>query len=116
MKTIIHSNGSKWNGQKPDTIDQLIEVLKTETIEEHFFFKFKKRFGDGTFEWVVGCPIDKIGKNEYRFFGNFERLSHVFRIDTTDKAVIAKLKTAIVNNPGWKRGIENLKVKAKFNY
>ena len=34
--TVIHSNGSRWNGEPLATIDELIEVLKTETIEENY--------------------------------------------------------------------------------
>ena len=33
----IISLGSKWKGEEPDTIDKLLEILKTNTIEERFF-------------------------------------------------------------------------------
>lgn len=40
--THIESNGSKWAGQKPDSISKLIQVLKTNIIESRFFAKYKK--------------------------------------------------------------------------
>jgi len=40
-QTTIVSNGSKWGGQQPDNIEKLLEVLKYNTIESRFFYKFK---------------------------------------------------------------------------
>lgn len=120
MTTII-SNGSNWAGEEPDTIDQLIEVLKTEVIEDRFFFK-KKEYWDkpenSPFQWVILCPIMKqhllTGEREkhYTFFGNFEKVSHVFNIETDEPEVISKLKAAIMANEGWKKYIKHLRVKA----
>lgn len=113
MTTII-SNGSKWAGEEPDTIDQLIEVLKVEVLYDGFFFK-KKEYWDKPegkkFLWVVLCPIYK-EDGLYHFFGNFERVSHVFNIHTDEPEVITKLKVAIMANEGWKKYIKNLQVKA----
>jgi len=101
MTTII-SNGSKWNGQKPDSISKLLEVLKDNTIEEMFFGKSIIPHSEG--KKFVSCPIRK-EKGIYYFFGNFEEVSHVFNIETTDKGLISKLRDAIMNNAGWKKYI-----------
>lgn len=103
MPTIINSNGSKWAGEEPDTIDKLIEVLAIETIEEYFFKSFSKKTEDGIV-WYQFCPIDKTEdeKRSY-FFGNFEKLSHVFSIESDEVEVIEKLSNAIKSNKGWEK-------------
>ena len=83
MLTIINSNGSKFYGDQPDSIDTLIEVLQHETL-------------DRTFE-QYGNFISRKGKH-VRFWGNFRSISHVFDIDTTDSDVIHKLTRAIRAN------------------
>jgi hypothetical protein len=111
--TEIISNGSKWAGEKPDSIKHLVKVLSSHVIEDRFFFKFKEKHDKGKFEWVVLCPITKDKETGcYHFFGNFEDLSHVFNIKTDDQKVIKMLKTAIMNNEGWKKYISILKEKA----
>ena len=69
MKTAVEiiSNGSKWLGEKPDTVKQLIEVLGEEqwTLDPTF-----EAYGDFVFEedgWL-------------HVFGNFHNLSYVFNI------------------------------------
>lgn len=110
--TRIISNGSKWNGQKPDSINKLIDVLAKHPIDEDFFSKEKDvRLFGVAYKWVVLCPISK-EDGVYTFFGNFEDISHIFNIKSTDRAVIAKLKKAIMDNAGWKKYICNLKRKA----
>jgi len=101
--TIIHSNGSKWGGEEQDTIDRLIEVLATETIEERFFSTYRVQQEDKTYKELNLCPIDNDEEHKglTRFFGNFEALSHVFRIDTNDIAIIERLTKAIKANKGW---------------
>lgn len=97
-KTIIHSNGSKWMGQKPDPISKLIEVLKKQTIREDFFetyFTKNKKY--------VMNPITKNSDGSVTFFGNFEEVSHVFRIETNDMSIIANLTKLIKKNNGWKK-------------
>lgn len=108
MTTII-SNGSKWGGERPDTIAKLITVLSSHKLEERFF---RKCWGNHNKKWFVLCPISK-KDGVYQFLGNFEAISHVFNIETTDKKVILKLKTAIVNNIGWKEYICNCKKRTK---
>ena len=120
MKTIIHSNGSKWSGEAPDSIERLIEILKEYTIEERFFHKFgvnknnELDHNDIPYKWKNLCPIDTDYKNSVfphfkdtiedgtcLFFGNFLEISHVFRIETNDPEIIEKLSTAIKANKGW---------------
>ena len=106
-KTIIHSNGSKWAGQEPDGIDKLVEVLGKHAIEKRFFgpFTVEERKGEEVVDVThYFCPIKQNG-DDTRFFGNFEDLSHVFRIDTNDPEVIDKLTMAIKSNEGWKKYI-----------
>ena len=127
----IISLGSKWKGEEPDTIDKLLEILKTNTIEERFFQKYGVD-KDGSLvydkelicEWRNICPISDNYKNEirkgeyrdslpdgvYNFFGNFEDLSFLFNIVTDDKEVIDKLVTAIKANKGWELYYEKNKV------
>ncbi len=110
--TEILSNGSKWGGEEPDTIEQLIEVLKTHTIQEWFFEKYLVKHTEKRTVSVL-CPIRK-EKGNYIFFGNFEEVSHVFRIITDDLEVIKSLRTAIMNNKGWKKYLKNCKVVSKW--
>ena len=79
----ISSNGSKWLGQEPDTVEQLIEVLRTETL-------------DPTFE-DHGYFAEKDGPGRVRIFGNFLTCSHVFNIRGPRKA-LAGLIRAIKKN------------------
>ena len=99
--TVIHSNGSRWNGEPLATIDELIEVLKIETIEERFFRQFTAHEG---YARVIKnhCPI-KMKNGVAHFFGNFEQVSHVFRIDTDDAELIERLSNAIKKNAGWEK-------------
>lgn len=100
-ETIIHSNGSKWGGEAPDNIEKLIEVLKSNTIEERFFNSFYKLEKQGK-KWYQCSPIDKsVNGNKTIFFGNFEEVSHVFRIETNDEEIISALSKAIRENKGW---------------
>jgi hypothetical protein len=101
MKTTIHSNGSKWNGQEPDSIDFLInERLNKYTIEERFFSFYEETTKEKGKTKVNFCPITE-KETHVNFFGNFEEYSHVFRIDTDDPEIIKKLTQAIKNNKGW---------------
>lgn len=121
-KTTIHSNGSKWAGEAPDTIEKLIEVLKENTIEERFFDKWEKDRHEKPSIWKNLCPISinepSKGEGFYGdpegstiFFGNFEEISHVFRIATNDPTIIEKLTPAIKANRGWELYYEKNLVK-----
>ena len=102
-KTEILSNGSKWAGESPDSIEKLIEVLNAETIEESFFVKYcTNRHSKAKAEYTNFCPISKTDDGKYsHFFGNFENLSHVFRINSNENNVVESLTNAILNNKGW---------------
>lgn len=86
MKTTIHSNGSKWAGQEPDSIETLLEVLKREPLDRSF-----EAYGNFAYanESLPGTT---------RFFGNFLHISHVFSIDSNDPAVVKPLRAAIRAN------------------
>ncbi len=79
--TTITSNGSKWAGEAPDTIETLMEVLQRNTLQR----------------WT-GNPVRKIAPDTVRFFGNFHEVSHVFNVTTDDPAIIAPLVRLIREN------------------
>lgn len=84
MTTTIHSNGSKWLGQDPDSIDTLLDLLAREPLDPTF-----EQYGNFMHPGPDGMTT---------FFGNFNQWSHVFRIDTDDPAVITALRRAIRTN------------------
>jgi hypothetical protein len=65
MAEII-SNGSKFAGEEPDTIEQLIDVLQTETLDPRF-----EEYG----RFFCRLPNGKLNA-----FRNFLHVSHVFNI------------------------------------
>jgi hypothetical protein len=94
MNTLIESNGSKWAGESPDSLETLIEVLGKYVLDPRFEV-FGKRMRDG--DWEMGIP-EKYRAYTHHYHGNFLELSHVFRIFTADAEVIAKLDAAIAAN------------------
>lgn len=83
---IIKSNGSKWVGQEPDTIEILIEVLKKEPLNVAQFAAY------GFINWPDNS-------NTVRFFGNFKHVSHVFNIEgPEDSPILQELVREINNN------------------
>ena len=96
--TTIHSCGSKWMGEEPDSIETLIEVLGTEPLSPTFE-------GYGNFIYALGGPdgyedsrLRAQAGNTLRFFGNFAALSHGFQIDSDDPGDIRRLTNAIRAN------------------
>lgn len=94
MTTTIHSNGSKWVGDLPDSIETLLSVLGKYVLDRRFenpqyghSFISISAIGD---KWAVPGTV--------RFHGNFFELSHVFSVDTDEPALIAKLTDAIEAN------------------
>ncbi len=65
----IISNGSKWAGEEPDSLETLLEVLRTETLDP--------RFEDR------GSFVTQTSNGTVRIFGNFLTVSHVFNIEGT---------------------------------
>ena len=95
----ILSNGSRWAGEEPDSIENLLEVLRVHPLDrsfEHFgnFVDTSPQWGpDGT----SPSPYpDNPGVAD--FFGNFYHLSHGFNIHTDEPEVIALLTKAIRAN------------------
>lgn len=86
----IRSCGSMWAGDKPHSIEKLLEVLKTETLHPMF-----EEFGNFAFKL---SPADraKLG-HEYCLFGNFWSCSFVFSIYGT-KAELLEVARAIRRN------------------
>ena len=94
----IESNGSKWLGQKPDTIEELLKVLKKFPLDPVF-----ERYGNFIYpldgpEGYEKAEDRKAAKGQIYFSGNFAGLSHVFGIATDDPAIIATLTKAIREN------------------
>ena len=93
MTTTIHSNGSKWAGEAPDSIEKLLDVLGSNVLNR-------------LFENGKGHPFISVCKARekwalpgvIRFHGNFLNLSHVFSIDTDESALAGKLTEAIYAN------------------
>lgn len=83
METKIHSNGAAWFGEAPGSLQTLFDVLQAHPLDRVF-----ERFG--------GFIMPREGRVE--FFGNFHTLSHVFRIETSDPALIERLTAAIQAN------------------
>ena len=77
----IISNGSKWMGEKPDELKDLIKRLKKYTMTEYsgwFFYPTRKVWG---------------------FSGNFIEVSAVFNIETDEKDLAEKLINLMENKP-----------------
>lgn len=91
--TTISSNGSKWNGQEPDSIETLFKMLETFALDRTF-----ENYGN----FVMVEPVSEAGEylvpNGVRFWGNFAEICHVFSIDTDDPELIERLTTAIRGN------------------
>jgi len=94
--TII-SNGSKWAGEKPDSVRELIRVLGIETLDP--------RFEDyGTF-------VYQTGEDQFRAHGNFITVSHVFNIEGTlaEMLPLARAIKANRRTPGYCRALGRLR-------
>lgn len=91
----IISNGSKFYGQKPDTIDQLIRVLEATPLDPCF-----EKYG--TFVQPNPHFLKKEAQQKYagctHFHGNFHQVSHSFNIITDEPETIEKLTAAIQGN------------------
>ena len=103
-KTIIRSNGSKWAGEEPDTIETLCDRLQTHPLDKCFedygnFIVWTPRIAvqNGEGEWIGGEPLYP-GEGMVSFFGNFATYSHVFSIDTNDLEIIERLTRLIRAN------------------
>jgi len=98
MKTTIISNGSKWLGEDPDSIEKLIDVLEKNPLDPTF-----EKYGNFITELDQPGAWEEPEKHKeftgvVGFFGNFHTISHVFNIRTNDKDIIKRLTTAIRKN------------------
>lgn len=101
MSVIILSNGSKWAGQEPDTIEDLLDVLATSPLDRRFenYGNFYTPMGECKFcddRGVHNHSTEMEGMAH--FGGNFFELSHVFSIYTDEQGVIDKLLAAVQGN------------------
>lgn len=82
-ETTIYSNGSRWCGQDPATVAELLGVLAVEPLCRSFeiFGNFITSDGDAA-----------------HFWGNFHKISHVFSIETRDPALAERITAAIRAN------------------
>lgn len=81
--TTVISNGSRWAGQPPADIAELLGVLAEHPLSA---------------QYAPFIHVSEIGGGSTRFFGNFVTISHVFNIDTNDPKTIASLTEAIQTN------------------
>jgi len=93
MPTTVNYIGSKWLGEAPDSIDQLLETLENYALDRVF---------EGYGNFIIGPPLE-LGSGEtlpgiVRFWGNFFELSYVFSIDTDEPETIKRLTKAIRDN------------------
>lgn len=86
--TQILWNGSKWLGEEPDSVEQLLEVLAVSTLHMGYAFRCAADFEHH----------DRTNHGWVCFFGNFLEVSHAFSIRTCDEALIARLRSAIETN------------------
>ncbi len=108
--THIDSNGSKFMGDAPDTIEQLLARMQAETLdpvfEEYGNFVSPARKAHRECSEATGWkdvytdagPIYPEHPDAMHFWGNFRTYSHVFSIYTDDPALIERLTAAIRAN------------------
>ena len=77
MAVEIISNGSKWAGEEPDTIAELLERLATCTLDPRF-----EAYGDFAHEEDDADFLERFPEyvGTWHLFGNFYDYSHVFNI------------------------------------
>lgn len=109
---LISSNGSKWAGESPDSLQDLFERLATHPLDPSFEdygdFVMPARSAvhvrgydeDGTFvdRYDDTGPLHSEAPEAVRFWGNFFTVSAVFEIDTDEPELIARLTAAIRAN------------------
>jgi hypothetical protein len=104
----ILANGSKWAGEPPDIIEDLLFRLQNHTLDPMFevygnFIIENPRLAksvierDGTTE-IVGGELMFPGINVYHFFGNFAFIGAVFSLYTDELDVVYSLTKAIRQN------------------
>lgn len=108
---FINNNGSRWGGEEPGDIAELLEAMGTTPLDPDFenygnFITQDPCVGvsnpdyrkvEGADEWIDGPRIFDVDGVVY-FSGNFLCLSCAFSIYTNDIETIAKLTDAIRTN------------------
>jgi hypothetical protein len=115
----IKSNGSKWYGQEPDSIETLLDAFSKYTLDPRF-----ENYGD--FVNLNPQWLNRVNAEKYAgcasIFGNFMNGHGVFNIITDDQELIAKIAALVNQNkqtPEYKQhkkellGIEERKKKAE---
>lgn len=107
---VVHSNGSKLDGDAPDLLTVLLEVLDNYLLDPEFA-PYIVRNPCGSVD--LGRGRFKSGERIYpeqkavRFVGTFIDISHGFRIDTDEPKLVRVLTAAIRAN---KRTIEEQEI------
>lgn len=109
--TWIEGNGSRWGGDPPLPLEDLLSRLETATLDPRLvhsesgsFFTKGPRYGvfvrleTGEKKLVGGELLFPEHPELLEFFGNFFDYSHGFHIFTDDPLVIAQLLVAIARN------------------
>jgi hypothetical protein len=89
----INSNGSKWYGQEPGTLDELREALRNHTLDPFF----EKNFINRNPYWQ-DPELNEQNKGCTVIAGNFLTLSHVFHIVTDEEEIIGEFEALINEN------------------
>lgn len=92
ISTVINSNGSKWSGQNPDSIETLLNVLDSNALDPAF-----EEYGD-FYEMRPMLMGGSMSAHKHHFFGNFFDVSHVFNIDTDDDIIAKRIIQAVWKN------------------
>lgn len=108
---FINSNGSRWMGEEPGDITELLEALTSYKLREDYHYisvnpcrgviNPEWRYESAEPHYIDGDRLFN-AENVYCFSGNFDDYSHVFSIYTNDPETIEKLTSAIRKNPGYK--------------
>lgn len=83
-KTQIITNGSRFAGQKPASLEELYIVLQEHPL--------------GDFWQKNGCEYADRETGITKFWGNFEDISHAFDVETSDPATASRLRRLILEN------------------
>jgi hypothetical protein len=92
----IKNIGSKWAGEAPDTIDDLLKMLREQPLDRSF-----EAYGNFCHKpvWDGVNPYPDINPARlWSFFGNFLSVSYGFTIYTDDSEIVQRLQKAIWNN------------------
>lgn len=105
MSIQIISNGSRWYGEEPATIAELIQVLAERPLDPSFELNGSGFVNDESFDTL-------------RCFGNFHHHSHVFNI-RGKRTELAELITAIganIASPAYLELLGNITRYVNFNF